>query len=60
MISSKFHRRRRTLTVQVNVDTVQSDQEVGKNVLLGLWDVGKEGADESRSVGELSISYAPP
>ena len=41
--------------MQVNVDTVQSDQEVGEDVLLGLGDVGEEGGDEGCSVGELGI-----
>ena len=44
--------------MQVNVDTVQSDQEVGEDVLLGLGDVGKEGGNEGSSVRELDISTA--
>jgi len=44
--------------VQVNVDTVQSDQEVGEDVLLGLGNVGKEGGNEGSSVRELDMSTA--
>lgn len=43
------------LTVQVDVDTVQSDQEVGKDILLGRRDMGEEGADEGLSRGELLV-----
>lgn len=42
--------------MEVNVDTVQSDQEVGKDILLGLGDIGKEGLDEGLSAGELHLS----
>ena len=43
------------LTVQVDVNTVETDQEVGKNVLLGLGDVGKEGRNKGFSVREAGV-----
>jgi hypothetical protein len=40
------------LTVKVDVDTVESDQEVGEDILLSLGNVGKESGDELLSAGE--------
>lgn len=41
--------------MQVNVDTVETDQEVGKDILLGLGDVSKKGGNEGFSVWESSV-----
>jgi hypothetical protein len=46
---------RKLPTVQVDVDTVETDQEVGENILLGLGNVGKEGRNERFSVREAGV-----
>ena len=43
------------LTVEVDVDTVKTDQEVGKDVLLGLGDVGEKGGNERFPVWERVV-----
>lgn len=39
--------------MQVNVDTVEPDQEVAENILLGRSDVGEEGTDDGLASREL-------
>lgn len=45
------------LTVEVDVDGVQSDEEVTQDILLGLRDVGQEGRDDVLSGRELLMSF---
>jgi DNA repair protein RadC len=44
--------------VKVDVDGVQSDKEITKDILLGLGDVGEEGLDNVLSGGELRVSLS--
>jgi hypothetical protein len=39
--------------VQVNVDGVESNEEITEDILLDLRDVGEKGADDVFSGGEL-------
>jgi hypothetical protein len=47
---------RMRLTVQVLVDSVQSDKEVAEDVLLLGGDVGEEGRDDGFARGEGSVN----
>lgn len=55
----RVHRANGILTVQVDVDGVQSDEEITENVLLGLRDIGEEGGDNFFTGGELESACAP-
>jgi hypothetical protein len=44
--------------VKVDVDGVQSDKEITKDILLGLGDVCEEGLDNVLSGGELRVSLS--
>lgn len=59
-MSSNLQDSRGALTVEVDVDTVESDQEVGKDILLGLGNGGEQSTNEGLSARELLVSCLAP